>query len=69
MSNHSLDLKGLRCPKLVLSVAKHLKNMNSNERIKIITDDPFAYVDLGSVFEIENREQKDGYEIINIVKR
>ena len=41
-----LDATGLLCPLPVLKLQKTIKNIKEKERIKLITDDPAAVVDV-----------------------
>ena len=41
-----LDATGLLCPLPVLKLQKLIKRIKENERIKLITDDPAAIVDV-----------------------
>ena len=41
-----LDATGLLCPLPVLKLQKMIKNIKEKERIKLITDDPAAVIDV-----------------------
>ena len=41
-----LDTRGLLCPLPVLKLRKLISNIKQNEKIKLITDDPAAVVDV-----------------------
>ena len=41
-----LDTRGLLCPLPVLKLRKAIQNINPNEKIRLITDDPAAIVDV-----------------------
>ena len=41
-----LDTRGLLCPLPVLKLRKAIQNIKPNEKIKLITDDPAAIVDV-----------------------
>ena len=41
-----LDTRGLLCPLPVLKLRKTIQNIQPNEKIKLITDDPAAVVDV-----------------------
>ena len=41
-----LDTRGLLCPLPVLKLRKAIHNIKPNEKIKLITDDPAAVVDV-----------------------
>ena len=41
-----LDTRGLLCPLPVLKLRKAIENISQNEKIKLLTDDPAALVDI-----------------------
>ena len=41
-----LDTRGLLCPLPVLKLRKAIQNIPQNEKIKLLTDDPAALVDI-----------------------
>lgn len=41
-----LDTRGLLCPLPVLKLRKAIQNISQNEKIKLLTDDPAALVDI-----------------------
>jgi tRNA 2-thiouridine synthesizing protein A len=41
-----LDLRGLRCPLPALRTEKQLRAMQAGERLKVLTDDPLAAIDI-----------------------
>ena len=41
-----LDTRGLLCPLPVLKLRKAIQNIKQNEKIRLITDDPAAIVDV-----------------------
>ncbi len=43
---HTIDLSGLNCPLPILKTKKFLANLNSKDKVKIITTDPASLIDL-----------------------
>jgi tRNA 2-thiouridine synthesizing protein A len=43
---YDLDLTGIACPMPVLKTKKFLATINSGERVRILTTDPAAEIDL-----------------------
>tara|TARA_Y200000002_G_scaffold362910_1_gene350497 strand:+ start:1735 stop:1950 length:216 start_codon:yes stop_codon:yes gene_type:complete len=41
-----IDTRGLLCPLPVLKLRKAIQNISQNEKIKLLTDDPAALVDI-----------------------
>ena len=66
-----LDTRGLLCPLPVLKLRKLIKKIEKKEKIKLITDDPAAIVDVPhfcneqSYRIIENRKE-NGYDLFII---
>ena len=66
-----LDTRGLLCPLPVLKLRKKIKNNKKKEKIKLITDDPAAIVDVPHFCSeqnyrvIENRRE-NGYDLFII---
>ena len=66
-----LDTRGLLCPLPVLKLRKLIKNIKKKEKIKLITDDPAAIVDVPHFCNeqnyriIENRKE-NGYDLFII---
>ena len=66
-----LDTRGLLCPLPVLKLRKKIKNNKKKEKIKLITDDPAAIVDVPhfcieqNYRVIENRRE-NGYDLFII---
>lgn len=45
-STIELDLRGLRCPLPALRTEKELRAMQPGQRLRVITDDPLAAIDI-----------------------
>ncbi|MEA2041336.1 MAG: sulfurtransferase TusA family protein [Bacteroidota bacterium] len=56
--NETLDLKGLSCPMPMMKTAKAVKNLKSDEIIKVLTTDP------GSKTDIPKWVEKNGHSLI-----
>jgi tRNA 2-thiouridine synthesizing protein A len=41
-----LDLRGLRCPLPALRTEKELRSMQPGKRLRVVTDDPLAAIDI-----------------------
>ena len=66
-----LDTRGLLCPLPVLKLRKLVKNINQKEKIKLITDDPAAIVDVPHFcneqnYRIIESHKKNGYDLFII---
>ncbi len=57
-----LDTRGLLCPLPVLKLRTAIQNIKPNEKIKLITDDPAAIVD------VPHFCNEQGYQITEIVQ-
>ena len=57
-----LDTRGLQCPLPVLKLRKAIQNIKPNEKIKLITDDPAAVVD------VPHFCNEQGYQITESLK-
>ena len=66
-----LDTRGLLCPLPVLKLRKAIQNINPNEKIKLITDDPAAVVDVPHFckeqgYQITESLQENGHDLFII---
>ena len=66
-----LDTRGLLCPLPVLKLRKAIKNISQNEKIKLLTDDPAALVDIPHFcseqrYHIIQRLQENNYYLFII---
>ena len=58
-----LDATGLLCPLPVLKLQKKIKSIKEKERIKLITDDPAAVVD------VPHFCNEQGHRLIEIIEQ
>ena len=58
-----LDAMGLLCPLPVLKLQKMIKSMKESKRIKLITDDPAAVVD------VPHFCKEQGHHLVEIVNQ
>ena len=68
-----LDTRGLLCPLPVLKLRKAIQNITKNKKIKLLTDDPAALVDIPHFcseqgHQIVQRLQETNYYLY-IIKR
>ncbi|MTI43411.1 tRNA 2-thiouridine synthesizing protein A [Roseibium hamelinense] len=58
-ADHTLDVKGLKCPLPVLKTRKAMKSLVPGDTITILTTDPMAAID------IPHYCQEDGHVLIS----
>ena len=67
-----LDTRGLLCPLPVLKLQKLIKNIKKKEKIKLITDDPAAIVDVPHFCNEQNyriiENRKENYYDLFIIE-
>ena len=67
-----LDTRGLLCPLPVLKLRKLIKNIKKKEKIKLITDDPAAIVDVPHFCNEQNyriiENRKENYYDLFIIE-
>ena len=66
-----LDTRGLLCPLPVLKLRKAIQNIKQSEKIKLITDDPAAVVDVPHFcneqgYQITESLQENGHDLFII---
>jgi Predicted redox protein, regulator of disulfide bond formation len=66
-----LDTRGLLCPLPVLKLRKAIETISQNEKIKLLTDDPAALVDIPHFcseqgYQIIQRFEKNNYYLFII---
>ena len=66
-----LDTRGLLCPLPVLKLRKAIQKIESNEKIRLITDDPAAIVDVPHFcneqgYQITESLQENGHDLFII---
>ena len=66
-----LDTRGLLCPLPVLKLRKAIQNIEPNKKIKLITDDPAAIVDVPHFcneqgYQITESLQENGHNLFII---
>ena len=67
-----LDTRGLLCPLPVLKLRKQIKNNKKKEKIRLITDDPAAIVDVPHFCNEQNyriiENRKENYYDLFIIE-
>ena len=66
-----LDTRGLLCPLPVLKLQKLIKKIEKKEKIKLITDDPAAIVDVPHFcneqnYRLTENRKENGYDLFII---
>ena len=66
-----LDMRGLLCPLPVLKLRKAIQSIKPNEKIKLITDDPAAVVDVPHFcneqgYQITENLKENGHDLFII---
>ena len=66
-----LDTRGLLCPLPVLKLRKLIKKIEKKEKIKLITDDPAAIVDVPHFcneqnYRVTENRKENGYDLFII---
>ena len=68
-----LDTRGLLCPLPVLKLRKLIKSTKQKDKIKLMTDDPAAIVDVPHFcneqgYQILKNSKENGYDLFIIVR-
>ena len=62
---HTLDLSGIKCPMPVLKTKKFLAQIESGEKVEIITTDPDSLKDLQDFFHKTGNHLKSQTQLSN----
>lgn len=56
MQEHILDLRGYQCPLPVLKTRHYMRKMVVGEKVRVLTDDPLAAIDIPNF--VQEHDQK-----------
>ena len=56
MQEHILDLRGYQCPLPVLKTRHFMRKMTMGEKVRVLTDDPLAAIDIPNF--VQEHDQK-----------